>query len=250
MKRIHIVGCPRSGTTLMHQLLSTCYESSGFCNFEKGIFKRIDPSHSIYFSKKPDDLHVIKYVLKKKRNLYVICMLRDPRCVISSIHYSNPEEYYCDFWMWEKCYKLIKEIQTHERVLIVRYEDLLSSPDIEEKKIQNFCGDLVQKHAFVNFDKYAAPSLESLKAMKGLRSLDTENAKSWMKHLPRVKQQLQQYPQMQNFLEISGYEKDDSWQKHLEKVEVSDIGSYKKKRGALKELEWCIRYRYKVWRMK
>ncbi|BBM85074.1 sulfotransferase family protein [Candidatus Uabimicrobium amorphum] len=250
MKRIHIVGCPRSGTTLMHQLMSTCYESSGFCNFEKGIFKRVDASHSIYFSKKPDDLHIIEYVLKKKNNVHVICMLRDPRCVVSSIHYSNPEEYYCDFWMWEKCYDVMQKIRQHPKVLIIRYEDLLHTPDSIQRKIQSFCEELVQKYSFVDFDKYATPSLESLKAMRGLRSLDTSNIQSWMKHLPRVKQQLKRYPQMQQMLELSGYEKDSSWQKHLDHVETSNIGSYKKKRGILKDLEWRIRYRYKIWRMK
>ena len=56
MKRLHIVGCPRSGTTLLMELVSTCFASGGYCDHELSIFEPVEDVADIYFTKQPNDI--------------------------------------------------------------------------------------------------------------------------------------------------------------------------------------------------
>ena len=51
MKRLHITGCPRSGTTLLMEQISTCFENDGHCAHEQSIFEAVAPSQGLYISK-------------------------------------------------------------------------------------------------------------------------------------------------------------------------------------------------------
>ena len=51
VKRLHIVGCPRSGTTLLMELVATCFDSGGYCEHELSIFEPVEGGGDIYFTK-------------------------------------------------------------------------------------------------------------------------------------------------------------------------------------------------------
>jgi len=85
MKKLHIVGCsPRSGTTLMHELITTCFDITKFYSHEKSIFRIDHIDEGVICSKHPQEIMYIKKLLKVDKSLYVIYMLRDPRDVVSS----------------------------------------------------------------------------------------------------------------------------------------------------------------------
>ncbi len=53
--RVHVVGCHRSGTTLMMELLWYAYRFSGRCEHEATLFKPVPPGQTLYLTKKPPD---------------------------------------------------------------------------------------------------------------------------------------------------------------------------------------------------
>ena len=89
-KHIHIVGClPRSGTTLMTELMINCFEIDGYTDHEHSIFKEYLKSYQVLCTKKPNDIKRVDYPLDVNKNLYVIYVLRDPRDTISSRSHKN-----------------------------------------------------------------------------------------------------------------------------------------------------------------
>lgn len=54
--RLHIVGRPRSGTTLLMELMATCFENQVACKHEMSIFTPPTKGSKLYFSKKPTDI--------------------------------------------------------------------------------------------------------------------------------------------------------------------------------------------------
>ena len=53
--RVHVVGCPRSGTTLMTELLRYAYSFAGAAEHERSLFDPIPAELSPYLTKKPAD---------------------------------------------------------------------------------------------------------------------------------------------------------------------------------------------------
>ncbi len=50
---LHVVGCPRSGTTLMAEMLVACYPHEGHSEHEETIFKVQPQESGLRLSKKP-----------------------------------------------------------------------------------------------------------------------------------------------------------------------------------------------------
>lgn len=91
MKRIHIVGCgPRSGTTLLCEMMIACFEIDLYGKHENTIYTRPWRHAELFLTKKPMDILVAESVLNVMSNLYVIFMLRDPRDMIVSKHGLDP----------------------------------------------------------------------------------------------------------------------------------------------------------------
>src|SRR5262245_13347049 len=90
VKRLHLVGCPRSGTTLMMELMKTCFKHDACCEHEESLFHEPSGNPGLYFSKQPTDIRYLHRVFLRDPNLFVVNLLRDPRDVISSRHQSKP----------------------------------------------------------------------------------------------------------------------------------------------------------------
>lgn len=79
MKRIHIVGVsPRSGTTLLAELMNACFEIDLWEEHEAPLFATPPGPGNIYLTKRPRDVMVVGPRLRVDPNLWVLCMIRGP----------------------------------------------------------------------------------------------------------------------------------------------------------------------------
>ena len=247
-KRLHIVGCPRSGTTLLMELMATCFQSDSYCEHEVSIFDPEPITDGLYISKKPSDIKNLQHIYSKDSQLFIIYLVRDPRSVISSIHHSNTEQYFCNFKAWQACNDAAQQYLPGNRFghinrfLQLRYEDLVADPDAVQAKIKSKFPFLILKHPFSEFEKHAKPSSSSAKAMNGLRSVNKDSLQGWTKHLPRVKEQHLLRPELAEDLITLGYEKDRQWLTMLEDIEAQVFPCrYSESPEYLKETEKALR---------
>ena len=218
MKRLHIVGCPRSGTTLMMELMRTCFNNNGCCEHEESLFHEPPGHPELYFSKQPTDIRYLHRVFLRDPNLFVLNMLRDPRDVVSSRHQSKPGLYFCNLRVWLDCYRNAKRLEGHARFWTVRYESLTTNPDAVQQDIVRRFPFLAQTNRFSEYHRHAQPSSDSQNAMSGLRPINANRQRNWENHLPRIKAQLQRYPELPDLLMESGYEQDRAWTQLLSNV--------------------------------
>ncbi len=242
-RRLHIVGCPRSGTTLMTELLRYAYDFAGAAPHEQSLFARVDAQQFPFLSKKPSDTTRIDPAFVGDPNLYVVAMVRDPRSVVSSIHRSRPGQYFVDFSRWRKHAAAIQKQRYHQRYLMVRYEDLLTKPAYVQQGIEQLAPWLQRTGNFEQFpDGIERLNPMATDALNGARPLDVTRLNSWREHLPRVRAELDANPDMATFLEHLGYEQDSSWTQALDGVIGAGTTAKKINDAWWRRLEGEIRY--------
>lgn len=219
MKRVHIVGCPRSGTSLLLELVATCFDCAGRSDFERSIFKPVDRNGGVHVSKHPTNILHIRHVFTRDDNLFLIYIVRDPRSVITSHYPGDRYTYFCHYPLWKRCENAAGRLRGHPRFMELLYEDLVTDPDACQETIQRRFTFLKKKYRFSELTRFARPSHHSVEAMGGLRNVDESGVGKWKHHLSRVKQQLMAHPALQKDLERRGYESDDAWQSRLDEVE-------------------------------
>jgi hypothetical protein len=142
MKRIHIVGCgPRSGTTLLTEMMTACFEIDIFTKHEDPIFKVPPKRGEIYLTKCPKDILLIGPILKAMVDLTVIYMIRDPRDMVVSKHGEDPNNYWSSIKFWKTYTPYGKKLKNRNRFLTIKYEDLVSRPACHT--IANYGGSAV-----------------------------------------------------------------------------------------------------------
>ncbi len=218
-QRVHVVGCPRSGTTLMTELLRYAFHFEGAAGHEKSLFDRIPQNESPYLTKKPADTIRIGRAFEQDPQLHVIALIRDPRAVITSIHWSHPEVYFVGFARWKAYADKIQHYAKHPRYLVVRYEDLLKDPDVIQAEVSNKLPFLKQTRPFSDYPE----GIETLhhhseKALGGIRPFDQSRLEAWREHLGRVRAEYDSTPGFQTALEQFNYEKDTAWTECLDGV--------------------------------
>jgi hypothetical protein len=217
--RLHIVGSsPRSGTTLLFELISACFDIQKVGDHEVSLFSAPRTITGPYASKKPTDLIHAARVLRWDPQLHVIYMQRDPRDVIVSEHGSRPGEYWCDFDVWRRNQALRHKIGNHPRVYECRYEALVREPDAEQERIAESFSFLNPLHSFSEFERVCHTTDSANLALKGVRSVCDSSVGTWRRDLPRIAAQLQSHPDMATALVDAGYEADLSWTGELQNV--------------------------------
>lgn len=248
VKRLHIVGCPRSGTTLLMELITTCFKSDGFCEHEMSIFEPLpqDLEAGLYVTKQPNDIKQLNHIFEHDKNLFVIYSGRDPRAVISSKHRESPNQYFCNYRVWSDCDRAAQRFQGHPRFMALRYEDLVEDADAVQRNIVNRFSFLQTRHLFSEYSAFAQPSSASQRAMNGVREVNSDSLNKWHDHLPRIAQQYRQHPALAEDLRRLGYEANDSWTEILEGVEPRiHPCRYPDKEPRLKEWEKSLRVYFK-----
>jgi len=220
MKRIHIVGCgPRSGTTLMAEIMAACFEIDLFMESERHITTLPDRPADIFLTKIPIDILIIKPVLHLMKNLYVIYMLRDPRDMIVSKHGADPDRYWASLKFWQTYTPYGASLKNHPRFMTVRFEELIRNPDMVQTDLMKQMPFLKKRIPFSLYHEKADPSLSAQRAMGKVRPLTAVNIGNWRRHLPRVAGQLQRHGSISEDLIAYGFEPDAAWEEVLEGVE-------------------------------
>lgn len=241
LRRLHVVGCPRSGTTLVAELVATCFADIGHDEHELSIFRPAPRTFPVYVSKKPMDVKRVAPLLRADPHLYVIGVHRDPRAVITS-EIADEGRYRISYDRWERCIDAARALAGHPRYLEVEYERLVSDPDAVQADIAARFPFLVRRHAFSEFARHAQPTTAAEIAMGGVRALDANRNARWRRHLPRVKAELLRHPRMLDVLVELGYERDAAWTSILDGVTPHDQPVKSRWRVVLEELDASVRY--------
>ncbi|NVO28002.1 sulfotransferase domain-containing protein [Donghicola sp. C2-DW-16] len=217
--RIHVVGSsPRSGTTLLFELLTSCFEIEKFGDHEVSLFHAPREVSGPYASKKPTDLVHATRVIRWDKALHVIYMQRDPRDIVVSEHGSRRGEYWCDFNVWQHNQRLVPKISDNARFYECRYENLVRDPDAEQARIAAAFPFLRMKHRFSEFEQVSKTSDQANLALKGVRAISSASVGTWRKNLPRVAAQLIAHPEMAEAVVSAGYASDTRWTESIQGI--------------------------------
>lgn len=220
MKRIHIVGVsPRSGTTLLAEAIDTCFNIDYCTNHEDELITRAPNNPDVFLSKCPKDIIIVGPSIKADPNLFVICMIRDPRDIIVSKHRKDPNRYWAGLKFWKLYTKELPKLVEHPRFIPIRYEDLVSEPDKVQSLISEKIPFLKQELPFSQYHKAARVSNPSKEALGGIRPIKPTSVGKWRKHRSRVAGQLKLHGRLTPDLLQYNYEEDESWLSELDGIE-------------------------------
>lgn len=238
-KHIHIVGCvPRSGTTLMTELMTTCFDIDGHTEHEYSVFKEFPSPCDILCTKNPNDIKRVSYPLSVNPNLYVIYLLRDPRDAISSRSHKNnrnEKKIWGNLKTWKEHHAIAERLDKHPNFITIKYEDLVSEPDEVQTGLQQRLPFLNIKYLFSEYHLQAKPSSKSEAALGGLRPISPVSIGNWKENKPYIKAQIEKYGDISELLIDLGYERDTSWMSELDGVEPDNQDEFIKQKSAFKK---------------
>jgi len=211
VRQIHIIGCSRSGTTMLHasmcafedvllQPTETCAAQPGLKErtrilrrFRRLGVRRTQPKHFVtkraYGWFQDDEIAaLIRRVVREK--VGIIDCVRDPRDVLLSRHASADRARYVTVQHWcqsiEAARRIREGVGAHVPVLAVRYEDLIEQPRLVENNLARTFGLRLRPGAEI--DRVAdnlASSGTRLSAymatnMQGVRNADPKSLRKWL----------------------------------------------------------------------
>jgi hypothetical protein len=238
--RIHVVGSsPRSGTTLMFELLVSCFDIDRFGSHEISLFEHPVPAPKRpYASKRPTDFIHVCRVLRWDAALHVIYMQRDPRDVVVSQHGGYSGRYWCDFDIWRRNQALLPRLVGHPRLFLCSYEEMVRDPDQVQSRLQERFSFLQPTHPFSRFEEVSQSSEVAHLALNGVRKVSTGGIGKWRTDLPRLAAQMRAFPDFPDHLIRAGYEADRSWLSALMGVTPNTSESIRSEFHALRGKNW------------
>lgn len=162
---IIIVGCGRSGTTLLLSILSAHpdilaipFETNAFCLRRKeGSFLGIIPlfhikriyrylikksnlkSYNRWCEKTPKNVRHIRDILFYFRKyVRIIHIIRDGRDVVTSLHPLNPTDYWVSIKRWKEDTVAGLKYRDHPQVFTIKYENIITDFENSIYKLCNF----------------------------------------------------------------------------------------------------------------
>lgn len=212
-QQIVICGFPRSGTTLLQLLLESCTKNLGTFGKERRAIEIASAgirSHAVVLTKRPKDIFLIPEIAdwhrKNGSQALFILLHRDPRCVLTSKHFSSPQQYYLSCSDWQFFHQHWEWSRHRSDVLSVSYELLTSNPSAVQEQINCFTR-LEAECCFLDFQS-RVPQNFDLRALNGLRQTETSRISSWNapEHAPRIEQIHREIPELNNILTNMGYQ--------------------------------------------
>ena len=207
-----IIGSWRCGTTLMFFLFSTGFKDVESSYEESHALDTLLPPGKWRVSKKPNDAHVMASITNKI-DPYFIALARDPRDAICSWK-KQKNDYHLNFEEWKRNQDFI-ELHKGPKVIRMRYEDLVKDPDGVQLQICSKIPGLEIRRRFSVCHKDFPKDSRILWQLDGVRPMDSSRIGIWQNHKPRIREQLELYPEMQSALEHYGYELDSLWKVDL-----------------------------------
>ena len=165
------------GTTLLLSIFAAHPEIHGI-NIETGIFRKENlnqrkriftnllisselfkdrkPSAIRYMEKTPNNVNNIEGILKYFNNkVKIIHIIRDGRDVVTSTHPTEKIKFWVDFDRWVNDVKNGLKYESHENVLSIRYEDLISDFENTMSVLCTFLNLGLSKE-ILNFEKHSS----------------------------------------------------------------------------------------------
>jgi len=227
LKRIHIIGSgPRTGTTLLAEVMISCFEIDKYSDHEARIYADEPIEGKIFLTKHPSDYYAVNLPLALNPNLYVICIIRDPRDAIASKHGSRPDIYWAGLRYWKLFISYYDILKKHSNFIDIKYEDFVSQPDKVQDYINSKIDFLKKKNKFSNYHNISHPNSKSINALKGVRPIKPVGIGNWKNHLPRIAGQLQLHGDITNQLIEFEYENNNEWLKLLDNIEPNLSNSF------------------------
>lgn len=227
--------------------MRTCFRCDGASEHETSILKAPPSGVSVYITKQTDELEILGQLLKADGRLHVVYVQRDPRAVITSIHQNAPDCYATDYRTWQRCYRFAESLSALSNFYRVRYEDLVCRPDAVQRSVLGRMPWLEQIHSFSAYHEEATPSAEAISALNQMRPVAEDRLKSWLKHLPRIKEELARHPEMTRELIACGYEENASWTHLLDNIPLKHHSVWREKPPSLlKRLDRWQRRRRRI----
>lgn len=227
MRRIHIIGSgPRTGTTLLHEVMISCFDIDCYSEHEARIHSQEPVSGNIYLTKHPSDYYAVNLPLKFNSQLYVLCMIRDPRDAVVSKHNSHPDIYWAGLRYWKLFLEYWTRLNKHERFIAIKYENLVTDPDSVQDFIQTKLDFLKKNNNFSDYHNVVNPGNKSINALNGIRSINPLGIGNWKNHIPRLVGQIKLHGDISEDLIYFQYEKDKLWLNLLDGIEGDFSKSY------------------------
>ena len=215
-RRIIICGSPRSGTTLMNELMK-CYDAVYVMNREESAlrFPYMVTGKKFVVTKHPLDFRRLDKIIAVFDEPFILFMLRDPRDVVVSRHYKQNNNYLVNFRVWLEAIQAYESL-TYDKKILIRYEDLTNAPGTIQREIAERIGLSVNMN-FKDFYKNVDATHQDIKSLGSIRPIDPKNSGKYLKreHANRIIEQLQKYPEFSECVIRYGYEKDRSWEAQI-----------------------------------
>ena len=216
---ILICGFPASGTTLLQLMIENGLPDARRFGRERSGWKAATytrRNHSLMISKQPRDLLRLEplreFYSTRSAKLKIILMLRDPRDLMTSQRKKDDHVEYCgDVSNWKEYYLPFLQQRDRDDTLVVRFEDLIADPDLEQKRVEEFTA-VQMKVPFRNFLSVQRSDFDTT-TLCGLRPLDNSRVGRWREaeHQQRISQVLRDLPELPTALERLGYETNSDW---------------------------------------
>ncbi|WP_309396693.1 sulfotransferase domain-containing protein [Cerasicoccus maritimus] len=228
-QHVFVCGFPRSGTSLMFNMITASLDGFDYVNRETTAVEwMVRPGN--YISKVPDDMFKLDFISSHnpyRKQITAIVLYRDVRDVLTSIHQDYPGDYYVDYLsrkggragmcqLYDQLMKVRSYSSVGVNVIVLKYEDLVAD------------ADAVQEHVSSNSHLRFSSSFSSFYERPDRLVYGEGSAKSgkfeWQKvnkgrhgkwrsesHRERVQVVFSQHPDLFIMLKELGYEKDDAW---------------------------------------
>jgi hypothetical protein len=217
---LHIVGSSeRSGTTLLQQMLLSCYSFDDYSSHERSIVKGKAPDARRVCTKKPNEADFMELALAVNPKLYCLYIVRDPRDVVCSELKMFQARYYTNLRLWRQAERAAARLSDHPRFLVVRYEDLVRDPDAVQDRIEEYFGFLERQRDFSRFHEDWRGDEDAVVAMNGVRPPDPASIGRWREDKARVARQIALHGDITDALVARGYEADGAWVQQLPDAE-------------------------------
>lgn len=246
--QIHIVACsPRTGTTLLHEAMVTCFKVDKHYDHEIRFEQSFANEGDVLVTKRPKDTYYMTQVVDNIPNFYVIYLLRDPRDSICSRHGKDMSKYYANISLWRHLHSFGKRLRQSPKCLEIKYEDFVSDPNAVQQHIMERFGFLEKKHDFSDYHLHAKVSEGSAKALKGMRPISADSIGLWQNNLGRIKGQSVSHGSITPDLIENAYESSDEWEAVLlNQTPDFSKSRYPEKISLLKKLSLKLHGYFKV----
>ena len=219
---IVITGSWRSGTTLLYLYFPIAFADVIITGGESpAMTTRLPAGFSWRVSKSPNDIHHVREI-QAALDPWIIYMLRDPRdCIVS--WKAVKHGYHLAFDEWLRNFLFAK---SHEgnKLLWIRFEQLVRRPEAVRELLAETIGlqpaiPLAECHEHLiphgTIQSQLAHGVRGGPLGPTVRPLDPSVIGSWRRDEARIRQQIEQFPEMQAILEWTGYEENETWQHEL-----------------------------------